>query len=151
LTETSGNDEIRFSGRRFSRVLAIQALYRNELLNEDLKDALADAFEREERLPEDVRAFATELVESFAGNRTEVDELLRATSEHWEMDRIHLMDKVILRMAVAEMMGVPGIPFKVSISEAIELAKAFSTDESGRFVNGVLDGVARKLHLKGEE
>ena len=94
--------------------------------------------------------FARKIVESYDANREEVDALLSETAEHWALNRINMLDKAILRLAVAEMMGVPDVPYKVSISEAIELAKIFSTEESGRFVNGILDAVAEKLHLKGD-
>jgi N utilization substance protein B len=148
LTEQDDSDRIQFTGRRLARVIALEAIYRNELLNEALEDALKDIVERTKVVEEDVKSFAGQLIESYATNREEVDRLLAETAEHWAMDRINEIDKAILRLSTAEMMGVPDIPYRVSISEAIELAKDFSTEDSGRFVNGVLDGVAAKLNLK---
>jgi N utilization substance protein B len=129
-------------------VLAFEAIYRNELLNDSLEEVFTDALERAGSVPQDVEDFARSILESYDANREEVDALLSETVEHWAMDRINMLDKAVLRLAVAEMMGVPDVPYKVSITEAIEIAKIFSTEESGRFVNGILDAVAQKLHLK---
>ncbi len=150
MTENEDLHETRFTGRRLARILAFEALYRHELLNEKPEEALEDAAQRSGEVGEEVKSFARELIASYTVNREEVDRLLSETAEHWALDRIHVLDKAILRLAVAEMMGIPDVPYKVSISEAIELAKTFSTEDSGRFVNGILDGVAGKLHLKEE-
>ena len=148
MTEREESDSIQFAGRRLARVLAFEAIYRNELLNDDLEEVFADALERAGSVQEDVEDFARSILESYDANREEVDALLSETAEHWALDRINMLDKAVLRLAVAEMMGVPDVPYKVSITEAIEIAKIFSTEESGRFVNGILDAVAKKLHLK---
>jgi N utilization substance protein B len=151
LREKEDSNHIRFTGRRRARVIVFEVLYRRELLNESLDELLADALARVGAVEDDVKNFSRTILESYEANHEKVDELLSETAEHWAWNRINMLDKAILRLAVAEMMGVPDVPFKVSISEAIEIAKIFSTDESGRFVNGILDAVAKKLHLKEAE
>ncbi len=136
-----------FSGRRLSRVLALEALYRFDLLDEPLDEALKDIYERE-RPPEEVKIFTNRIINSVKANLGEIDKLIDETTLNWPLERITTIDRSILRIAVAEMLGIDEVPFKVSISEAIEIAKLFSTEESGRFVNGVLDNIAIKLGFK---
>lgn len=85
--------------------------------------------------------FAETLVVSVLANRNEIDKYIEQVAENWEIDRIALIDRILIEMAVAEMLKFSSIPTKVSINEAIEIAKAFSTDKSGQFVNGVLDKI----------
>ena len=89
MTEQDESDRIRFTGRRLARVIALEVIYRNELLNESLEDALQDIVERMEIVEEDVRDFARQLVETYGVNREDVDKLLEETAEHWAMDRMH--------------------------------------------------------------
>ena len=139
-----------FTGRRLSRVLALEALYRFDLLDEPIDKALKDIYSRENP-PEDVRKFTNKILESVKSNLEEIDKLIDQTTLNWPLERITTIDRSILRMAVAEMLGIEEVPFKESITEAIEVAKLFSTEESGRFVNGVLDNIAIKLGFKQEE
>jgi len=127
----------------------MEALYRYQLLGEDPREALGDIIKREEP-PGEVAKFAGELLEAVVKNLDKIDELIKETSFNWEIDRIAYLDRAILRLGIGEMMGLKDIPFRVTISEAIELAKTFSTVESGRFVNGILDAIATKLGLKEE-
>jgi len=127
----------------------MEALYRFQLLGEDPREALEDIIKREEP-PEEVAKFARELLDAVVRNLDKIDELIKETSFNWEIDRIAYLDRAILRLGIGEMMGLKDIPFRVTISEAIELAKTFSTVESGRFVNGILDAIATKLGLKEE-
>jgi len=80
-------------------------------------------------------------------NRQKIDEIIRKTSRNWEMERMPAIDRSILRMAVCEMMILSSAPVAVIIDEAIELAKKYSTEKSGKFVNGVLDSIARQNNL----
>ena len=75
----------------------------------------------------------------------EVDELLQSAARNWELDRLAATDRSVLRIATAELIGRPGTPARVILDEAIEIARRFGTEESARFVNGVLDHVARRL------
>jgi N utilization substance protein B len=80
----------------------------------------------------------------------ELDEMIAKKIKNWELDRIALIDRIVLRMGICELKYFPEIPPKVSINEAIELAKKFSTERSGKFVNGVLDAVYNELKETGQ-
>jgi N utilization substance protein B len=80
----------------------------------------------------------------------EIDKLIISRSKNWDFDRITLIDKLILRMALSEMMYVDEVPPKVSIAEGVEIAKQFSTEDSSSFINGILDSVYNEI-IKGKE
>ncbi len=79
----------------------------------------------------------------------EANEIIRSHAENWEFSRIALIDRLLLRMAICEMLSFPDIPPKVSINESIEIAKKFSTENSGKFINGILDAVLVLLYEQG--
>lgn len=89
--------------------------------------------------------FASALVLAVEAGRERIDALLGAASVDWELDRMPVLDLSVLRIAVAELIGWPETPVAVVLNEAVELAKEFSTEESGRFVNGVLSTVAQEV------
>jgi len=93
---------------------------------------------REAQLPSDLADYARRLVVGVQTHREEIDQRLSELLEDWSLDRLSAVDRAVLRMAACEMLHFPGIPPLVTIDEAIEIAKKFSTAESGRFVNGVL-------------
>jgi transcription antitermination factor NusB len=120
-------------GRRHeARERALKELYRLEITG----DAWTDERERAGLSP-----FATTLVDAVAQRVAEIDALLGVTVEHWSLNRLALIDKLVLRLGVAELLFLPETPPKVVIDEAVELAKKFSTEKSGSFVNGVLDKI----------
>ena len=88
---------------------------------------------------------ALEMIHGVRGNLTEINLVIEQALENWTMKRLSVIDRNILRLAVFEMIHVSDIPYKVSINEAIELAKEYGTENSGPFVNGVLDRVFRSL------
>ena len=90
---------------------------------------------------ESLRTFATELVRGTISKLDEIDVLIRRYTLNWELDRIALIDRTCLRLALYEMLYCDDIPPVVSINEAVDIAKQFSTAESGKFVNGILDKV----------
>lgn len=91
------------------------------------------------------RRFCEELLEGVESRREEVDALIRSHTRNYEFSRISAVDRNILRVAIAEMLACPGIPPVVSINEAIEIAKKYSTEDSGKFVNGILDKIRGEL------
>jgi N utilization substance protein B len=91
------------------------------------------------------RSFATTLADGTAEHVAEIDPLIEQSAEHWRIARMPVMDRLILRLAVYEFLYQPDTPQPVVIDEALELAKQFSTPDAARFVNGVLDGVRRRL------
>lgn len=126
--------------RTQARELAIQALYQIEVQGRDI---LADAvsFCSSKAGDEEVAQFATELVKGCRAHIKELDEEITSVAENWELPRMAVVDRCILRMAVYELLFRDDIPPKVSVNEAIDLAKKYSTENSGTFVNGILDKV----------
>ncbi|MGQ9818571.1 MAG: transcription antitermination factor NusB [Candidatus Kapaibacteriales bacterium] len=93
--------------------------------------------------------FAKKLIESTLQSIEFANELIKKMVENWEFERIALLDRLILEMAIAELLNFPEIPPKVTINEAIEIAKEYSTDKSGQFVNGLLDRILKELTKQG--
>src|SRR6202051_3256657 len=138
--------------RHNGRELALKALYQIDLRGGASNDDLAlffDAFPAEDL----ARKFAVTLVAGVRGEQVALDRQIADVLEHWSIGRLSRVDHNILRLAIFELLRMDDIPARVTIDEAIELAKAYGDQESGRFVNGVLDQVATRLSLKekGEE
>jgi len=96
-------------------------------------------------LPDDHRAFAAALADGVAGRVAEIDPIIAEAAEHWRIERMNVIDRLILRLAVYEFLHQAETPAKVIINEALELARTFSNDDAVRFINGILDAVRRKL------
>src|SRR3989338_11032778 len=135
------------SKRRLARENCLQSLYSSDVAKREPASVLA-SFQMEE-FAEEAKFFDfyKELYTATVNNTPKIDEIIKKTSLNWELDRMPAIDRSILRMAVCEMMILPGTPVAVIIDEAIELAKKYSTEKSGKFVNGVLDGIARQNNL----
>jgi transcription antitermination protein NusB len=128
--------------RHRARELALKVLFQLEHSpGDDPEDALAYQA-AEERATVDVRAFAGELVRGVTANREELDGMIQAASTNWRLDQMGRVDRIVLRMAVYEIAVARQVPVGAAINESIELAKTFSGEESGRFVNGILGRVA---------
>jgi N utilization substance protein B len=128
--------------RHRARELALKVLFQLEHSPEDdLQEALAYHAADDRAAPE-VTRFAGELVEGVLRNREELDETIQRASTNWRLDQMGRVDRVVLRMAVFEIAVARNVPVRAAINESIELAKTFSGEESGRFVNGVLGKVA---------
>lgn len=136
-----------FRARRRAREAALQMLYHWEVGRATPDEAIAAHGEIEQaaRLESpDAEAFAARLVLGTAEHAGEIDQVIAACAEHWRLERMVVVDRLILRMAVFELRHLPEVPPSVVINEAIELARRFGGEESGRFVNGVLDAVKRR-------
>jgi transcription antitermination protein NusB len=129
------------TSRRGSRRQAIDVLYQADITGRDPKLVLAEWH----TAGRGVDPFAEELVEGVTANRAAIDEVLSAHSEHWKLDRMASVDRTILRLAVFELLHRPDVPTAAAISEAVEIAKELSTEDSGRFVNGILGNMAAEL------
>ena len=99
----------------------------------------------DEVLSEEHRAFATSLADGVSARVAEIDPIIGEAAEHWRIERMNVMDRLILRLAVYEFLHEAGTPAKVVINEALELARTFSNDDSVRFINGILDAIRRTL------
>ncbi len=130
--------------RRRAREIALQALYRHELNPGSAAAALEDA-EGYSAAAGEIRAFACELVEGVLARREEIDAVLAGASLHWSLPRMATVDRNVLRLAVYELLACRQTPAKVVLNEAIDLAKTFGGEESGTFVNGILDRISADL------
>lgn len=134
------------TGRRLAREWAVQFLFQTEFNPEDLDQALADFWNDEEKKPADRdRKYLEEVVRGSIEKRREIDRTISKYTDNWDMERLGILDRTVLRVAVYEMLFRGDIPPIVSINEAVEIAKAYSGRKSGRFVNGVLDRVQKEL------
>jgi N utilization substance protein B len=128
--------------RRRGREFAMQLLYAVEVGKEAFTEALKGLSEDPD-LPQDAREYGTLLARKVLECQQDLDARISAAASNWDLDRIAIVDKLIIRCAVAELMYMPDVPLKVAINEAVDIAKKFSTGDSSRFVNGVLDAIAK--------
>jgi len=132
--------------RSRARERALQALYQIDLAGTDPLEALAIAWKNEDAPPDaEGAAFAEKLVQGVCAHRQEIDRRIEATSHRWRVERMAKVDRNVLRLAVFELTLNPETPPKVVLNEAIELAKTFGSEESGAFVNGILDKIAASV------
>ena len=124
------------ANRRFARELALQTLYGVEIGHRDPAEMLSETLGRADS--SETRTFVRDLVFGTIEHAEQSDETIPPLLEGWTLDRLSTIDLLLLRMGVYEMMHTPQTPVPVVINEAVELAKKFSTEDSGRFVNGVL-------------
>jgi transcription antitermination protein NusB len=130
--------------RRRAREVAFRVAFQADVLG----DAFAETWEArraEEHLSDEQAELVQDVVRTLTGKGAEIDGLLRGAAAHWPLERLAGTDRAVLRSAVAELLSRAGTPARVVIDEAIEIAKEFGAEESGRFVNGVLDTIARGL------
>jgi N utilization substance protein B len=143
-TEHHTHGESRNS-RREARELALRMLFQIELGKQPVTEVL-DAALAQSQLEGANRAYAEELVRGTLTHQKELDERLSALTTEWASDRQATVDRNLLRLASYELLYRPDAPVAAVVNEAVELAKKYSTAESGRFVNGVLGALARKPH-----
>lgn len=129
--------------RRKAREAALRALYQMEIARTIAKEAGEDMKEHSD-LPDDLKQFADGLVRHYAVHKLMIDEKISSLIKDWDYKRVAVVDRCILRMAAAELFYEPGIPPAVTINEAIEIAKKYSTADSGKFVNGVLGNLLKE-------
>ncbi len=130
--------------RRHAREVAFRVAYQADVTHDSYATTWASRGELE-RLSQDQRQLVDDVVRRLEECGEEVDQLLQRAAEHWSLSRLSATDRSVLRTAVAELMSRTGTPARVILEEAIEIAKRYGSDESGRFVNGVLDQVARHV------
>jgi N utilization substance protein B len=133
--------------RRRAREAALQMLYQWEVgrlsLDEIRENFWSQGHDRP--TPARVKDLATKLAEGVAAEVARLDPIIAEAAEHWRLERMNVLDRLILRLASYELIHEPDTPARVVINEALELARAFSGDEAVPFVNGVLDAIRRRL------
>lgn len=130
-------------GRTKARECALKILYMIDITKEKPQEALREFFANENS-NEEISGFAEKLVEGACANQEPIDALISKCADNWQLTRMAVVDRNILRLASYEMIYMPDeIPVKVAINEAVELAKKYGDIDSGKFVNGILDKIKR--------
>lgn len=127
--------------RTLARELAVQVLYKIDVTHEAPVKALEDFWSGQEKVSQLVRDFTSRLVEGVIEHKEKIDKEISLYAQNWKLERIAVVDRNILRIGLFELLYCEDIPPKVSINEAIDLAKKYSGLEAGKFVNGVLDKI----------
>ena len=134
--------------RTRSRELALQILYQVDIRKDNIDEFIADFWENQiasdDTLDDSVREFSTTLVDGTLKNLGKIDEYIASYAENWQLSRMAVIDRNIMRMGTFELLYLEDMPPKVAINEAVELAKKYGDTESGKFVNGILDKINKK-------
>lgn len=133
--------------RTRGRELALQLLYMVDARGDEALLGVDDFLKDEAPDEAEAHEFARQLLSGTLDNQEEIDKAISGAAQNWHLRRMAIVDRNILRMAVYEMLFLKDIPAKVSINEAIEMGKRFSTQQSGAFINGILDRIRRERNL----
>jgi N utilization substance protein B len=136
------------AGRRRAREAALQMLYQWEVGRASPYEAIATYWPAQDpdgAVDERMREFANDLVRGTVSRVAEIDGILGAHAQNWRVERMAVIDRLVLRLAVYEFLAQPDTPPRVVINEALELARAYSGEEAVAFVNGVLDAIRKEL------
>ena len=139
------------STRRKSRELAMQMLFQADVGRQTPDMVRGTFWKAGDAVEPEVRGFAEDLFRVAIAEHEQIDALIAAHSAHWRLDRMPAVDRNLLRMAVAELIGFKSTPFPVVINEALEIGRRYCAPESINFLNGVLDSVARSLIAKSRD
>ncbi len=134
--------------RRQSRELAMQALFYMDMqknASEEMLDSFCGCFCPSKKS----RSFLIKLVNGVIGKKGQIDGLVERFSQNWKISRMSCVDRNVMRIAVYEMLYCDDIPAKVSINEAVDIGKKFGTQESGAFINGIMDSIREALEIEG--
>jgi transcription antitermination protein NusB len=149
--KTSRQNDGGFKTRRHARELALQTLYACEIGVSSDWAVMLDRIAEDNTFSTENMHYARDLVRSTTQSLATIDDYIARHAANWELKRMAALDRNVLRLAVAELFFFSEVPFKVVIDEAVELAKTYGTDDSGKFVNGVLDSIHKSREKeKGE-
>ena len=137
--------------KRQARIITLQAVYAHELNGSKLDDTCKFMLKKDKLPSNDTINYSKKLGKLVFLHSNEADKLIKEKSKNWDFERIALLDKLILRIALIEMIYMEDVPHKVSISEGVEIAKQFSTEDSSSFINGILDSVYNEIIIKKEK
>ena len=142
--------------KRIARCICLQSIYAMEISNSDDKELINHFYEKSDELYSNITDkqinYVKRLISLYKDKREELDVLINQKLKNWDMSRLAMIDKLILRMSLTEMLYIDDVPPKVSIAEGVEIAKEFSTKDSSRFVNGILDAVYNDTkHINAKE
>jgi N utilization substance protein B len=131
--------------RRKSRELAMQMLFQGDLGKQTPEEVRALFWPSRDDVDAETRGFAEELYRVASERQAEIDELIELHAENWRLERMAVVDRNLLRAAVAELLGYPNTPAAIVINESLEIARRYGAPESVQFLNGVLDAIARSV------
>ncbi|MGA3090673.1 MAG: transcription antitermination factor NusB [Terriglobales bacterium] len=131
--------------RRKSRELVLQMLFQADMGKQTPELVRKTFWAERSNVEQEVRGFADDLFRVASDRMAEIDGLIEKHTEHWRMERMAIVDRNVLREAVAEFLGYPETPHAIVINEALEIARKFSSPESVQFINGVLDSVGKHV------
>ena len=134
--------------KRQARIITLQTIYATELDGSEINDTCNLLFESINSQSHEIINYAKKLSLLIINHKIEADKLIKNRSKNWDFERIAVIDRLILRMSIVEMIYMEEIPPKVSISEGVEIAKQFSTEDSSSFINGILDSVYNEIIKK---
>jgi len=151
-SDNNQTGEVIVSDRHRSRELALRTLYAYEVDTNAPWEPMLDSIAENDQLSVKVRKYASELVSATVKNLESIDPMIAAKAANWELRRMAAVDRNTLRLATAELVYFKdSVPFKVVIDEAVEIAKTYGTDDSGKFVNGILDSIRKDLQKKADK
>jgi N utilization substance protein B len=136
--------------RRRAREFALQVLFQQDINRNNWEDGITLFWEITPADPETID-FTNLLVRGTMEHLEEIDNLIKKYTRHWDINRMAVVDRNLLRSSIYELLYFKGIPPKVTINEAIELAKTFGTEDSARFINGILDRVCKEMNLDADK
>lgn len=131
--------------RRKSRELTMQMLFQGDLGKQTPEEVRTLFWESRDDVDAETRGFAEDLYRVAGAHQPEIDELIETHAQNWRLERMAVVDRNLLRAAVAEMLGYPSTPAAIVINESLEIARRYAAPESVQFLNGVLDAIARTL------
>ncbi|MFA5142720.1 MAG: transcription antitermination factor NusB [Candidatus Omnitrophota bacterium] len=134
--------------RTKAREIALKILYAVDITGDEPKECIDRYWKGEEDKDAEVRAFANSLVLGTANKLKEIDKIISGVATNWHLERMAVIDRNILRFAAYELLFIAEIPPKVTINEAIDIAKRYGDSESGKFVNGILDKINKDIAAK---
>ena len=132
--------------RTQARECALQILYQYEMNPEPMPEILKKFWsQQDETFSEDIRSFAEKIALGTVEHQEEIDKVVERYADNWELSRMAMIDRNIMRFATYELLYLADVPPKVTLNEAVNLAKKFSQEESGKFVNGILDSARKDI------
>jgi transcription antitermination protein NusB len=131
--------------RRKGRELALQMLFQADMAKQDTDQVRKTFWSERKNVDEEAQGFADDLFRMAMNRQDEIDGLVEKHANHWRLERMAVVDRNLLRTAVAEFLAYPKTPKPIIINEALEIAHKYSAPESVNFINGVLDSVAKEL------
>lgn len=150
LFENDPERDKKLPKRRLARERIMQMLYAQSANGRDIDELFFEIVQKDLKDDDAALQFARDLTLRFSANKEEINRTITEHLKHWDFSRVALIDRLLIQIGITELRYFPEIPPKATINELIEIAKDYSTDESGRFINGILHAIMTELTEKGE-